>query len=124
MKKTTKVLLAIFTFLPLVLLIAFFGLFFSIFLENIVELERSHQEFPIDFIQSMIWFIILLVIVGLMSMGIVVYYIVHVNNNPEKDTSNRIIWTLILIFAGLMGSIVYYFVEIVPLKEPIDESRR
>ena len=116
MNSSTKFWLAIFTFLPLVFLFLFFGFFFTVFFENILELEHNHGEFPMEFMQSLAWFIILIILMAIVSLGIKIYYIVHVNNNSKNDTNTKIMWTLLLIFVGLIGSIVYYFIEIVPLK--------
>lgn len=117
MKSSTKFWLAILTFLPLVILIIFFGLFFTVFLENIVELDQYHgDEFPLEFIGSLFWFIALIILMAVVSLGIKIYYIVHTNNNPSNNSNKKIMWTLILIFAGTVASIVYYFIEIIPLK--------
>lgn len=116
MKTSTKFWLAIFTFLPIALFILFFILFFSTFLENIIELDKNHGEFPFEFIQSIFWFIGILIIAGILSLGIKIYYIVHTNNNPKNDTTKKILWTLLLIFTGSIASVVYYFIEITPLK--------
>lgn len=118
MKSSTKVWLTIFTFLPIVLIFLFIGFFFTTFLENIIELENNHGEVPIDFLQSFLGFIFLIIIMALVSLGIKIYYIVHANNNPVNETNKKIMWTLILIFVGTVGSIVYYFIEILPLDEP------
>jgi hypothetical protein len=69
-----------------------------------------------EFLQSLIWFILLVFITATISLGIKIYYIVHTYNNAENDTNKKIMWTLILIFTGIIGSIIYYFVEIIPLK--------
>ncbi len=116
MKSLTKFWLGVFTFLPLIFLILFFGFFFIIFLENINELENNHGEIPIEFIQSFFWIFVLIILMATVSLGIKIYYIVHTNNNAANDTSKKIMWTLLLIFTGIIGSIVYYFIEIIPLK--------
>ncbi|PHS53727.1 MAG: hypothetical protein COB01_03095 [Lutibacter sp.] len=116
MKSSTKSWLTIFTFLPIVLIILFFGLFFAVFLENIIELDQNHGEFPLQFIQSFFWFFVLIILATISSLGIKIYYIVHTNNNVENDTNKKIMWTLLLIFTGTIGAIVYYFIEILPVK--------
>lgn len=68
-----------------------------------------------EFMQSMMWFVILIIIMAMVSLGIKIYYIVHANNNKESDTNKKVMWTLLLIFVGTVGSIVYYFVEILPI---------
>ena len=117
MKSSAKFWLGIFTFLPLVLILLILGFFFTVFLDNIVMLEHSHNEFPIHFFQSLSWFIGMIIITALISLAIKIYYIVHTNNLETNDTNKKIMWTLLLIFFGTVASIVYYFVEIIPLKE-------
>lgn len=116
MKSSTKFWLGIFTFLPIVLFVVFIICFFTIFFENIVELQHHHGEFPLEFLQSFIWFILLIILMAMVSLGIKIYYIVHTNNNPENDTNKKVMWTLLLIFIGIIGAIIYYFSEILPLK--------
>ena len=116
MKPSTKFWLAIFTFLPIIFIILFFGFFFAVFLENIIELDQNHGEFPLEFIHSFFWFFVLIILAIIFSLGIKIYYIVHTNNNLENDTNKKIMWTLLLIFTGTIGAIVYYFIEIIPVK--------
>lgn len=116
MKSSTKFWLAIFTFLPLIFILLCFGLFFAVFLENIIELSQNHREFPLEFIHSFSWLFALIILACIFSLGIKIYYIVHTNNNVENDTNKKIMWTLLLLFTGSIGTIVYYFIEIVPIK--------
>jgi len=116
MKSSTKFWLGIFTFLPLVFVILFLCLFFTVFFDHIIELERNGGEFPLEFISSIFGFIVLIIIAAVISLGIKIYYIVHTNNKSEYDTNKKIMWTLILIFGGTVAAIVYYFIEIIPLK--------
>jgi hypothetical protein len=117
MSSGTKFWLGFFTFLPIILLILFFGFFFTVFLENIIELENNHSgDFPAEFFPYIFWLILMIIIMAIVSLGIKIYYIVHTNNNVENDTNKKVLWTLILIFAGSVASIIYYFIEITPLK--------
>ena len=118
MKSSAKILLGIFTFLPLVLFLLLVGFFFNVILENIIELEQQQGEFPVAFIQSLLWVFVFIIPIALISLAIKIYYIVHTNNNQENDTAKKIMWTLILIFGGTIAAIIYYFIEIVPLKQP------
>lgn len=116
MNSIQKFWLGFFTFLPILFIVLFFGFFFTVFLGNIEALDNSHHnEFPMEFMQSMMWFVILIIIMAMVSLGIKIYYIVHANNNKESDTNKKVMWTLLLIFVGTVGSIVYYFVEILPI---------
>ena len=116
MKSSTKFWLGLFTFLPLVLLVLFFIFFFTVFFENLIELEQNQGKFPFEFLQSLTWVILLIVFMGIIGLGIKIYYIVHTFNNSENDANKKIMWTLILIFTGIIGSVIYLFIEITPLK--------
>jgi len=116
MKSSTKIWLGIFTFLPLVLLLLCFGFIITIFLDNIEELQHNHNQFPLEFLHSIFWFVFLIILMAIASLGVKIYYIVHVNNTEGNDTNKKIIWTLILIFLGLIASVVYYFIEITSIK--------
>ena len=119
MKAMSKFWLGIFTFLPIVLMVVIFVFFFTAMFENIIEADRGyydHDDFPVEFIHSMAWFVMVAVITGLISLGVRIFYIVHSVNNPDNDTGKRVMWIVILVFVGLIGSVVYYFAEILPKK--------
>lgn len=115
MSTSNKVWLGILTFLPFVFFIVYLVLFFTLFLGSIHHLEQSqHDEFPIQFIRDLFIVFIPLIISGIISLIITIYYIVHANSNKKNDTAKKIMWTIILIFVSCIGCIVYYFVEILP----------
>jgi NhaP-type Na+/H+ or K+/H+ antiporter len=117
MSSFSKFWLGVFTFLPLLLTIAMISVFFAVFFDNIIMADHYGTEFPFDHAYGLFWFIIIIVLLAMVSLGVRIYYIVHTNNLPGNDTAKKIMWTLILIFVGLIGSIVYYFIEILPLKK-------
>lgn len=122
MSTSSKIWLGIFTFLPIVLFIVYLTLFFTLFLGSIHELDQSHHdEFPIQFIRDIFIVFIPLIVSGIISLIITIYYIVHANNNVNNDTAKKIMWTIILIFVSCLGSIVYYFVEIIPSSKSLEE---
>lgn len=116
MKTFTKFWLGVFTFLPLVCFLIFIALFFTVFLEQALELEQHQGEFPFEFLQSIFGFVIFLIVIILVSLGVKIYYIIDTNTNALNDTNKKILWTLVLIFGGTVASIIYYFIEIVPKK--------
>ena len=121
MSAFSKFWLGVFTFLPLVLMIALLSVFFAVFFDNMVAMEHYNGEFPFDFAYSFFWLILIMILLGMISLGIRIYYIVHTNNKPENESGKKLMWTLILIFVGIVGSIVYYFIEIIPSK-PLESN--
>src|SRR5690554_1758224 len=120
MGHSKKVFLGILTFLPLILLLGYFVIFFKFFLtmmSNTSDNPFHQDEMPVMFFANLFWMFVLIGLSVLISLGIMIYYIIHANKNPRLDSNQKIMWTLILIFVNSIGSIVYYFMEIIPLKE-------
>ena len=129
MSKSAKVLLGIFTFLPLVFLISYIGLFVS-FIVKMAALSTAQNagHSPNDslpfFQENMIILISLILLILVSSLGLLIYYIVHIMNNPtlKKNNTQQLVWALILLFGGFIGGIVYYFMEIYPLPNHLEEK--
>lgn len=123
MSSSSKIWLGILTFLPFVLFIVYLTLFLTLFLESVHQIDQSHHdEFPVQFIRNIFIVFIPLIIAGVISLILTIYYIVHANNNVKNDTAKKIMWTVILIFVSSIGCVVYYFVEIVPNTAYLKES--
>ncbi len=124
MSTSKKIWLGILTFLPFILVFIYFVLFFTVFFGNIHQLEQNHHdEFPIEIIRSLFIVFIPIFLSIVISLIIMIYYIVHANNNPNNDNGKKIMWTLLLIFVTSIGSLVYYFVEILPSKNKLSDSQ-
>lgn len=123
MSKTRKIWLGIFTFLPMLFLIAYFIFFFAFLFSTFQNAENYDAAFPAAFMSSFAILFTLIMLSGLLSIGLLIYYIVHANNNSENDSNKKLMWTLVLIFTSGIGSIVYYFVEILPLKPMKDKEK-
>jgi len=119
MTKTRKIWLGILTFLPIVFLIAYLVFFFIFFIgmfEDIQRLENNPNVFPSEFMANFAIMFVLIIVASFMSLGLLIYYIIHANNNAKNDNNKKLMWTLVLIFTSSIGSIVYYFAEILPIK--------
>lgn len=122
MSKSAKVLLGILTFLPLVLLISYIGVFVSFIVKMTAHSTVSkqghslHNSLPF-FQENMIILVCIILLMLISSLGLLIYYIVHIMNNPRLKNNNtqQLVWALILLFGGFIGGIIYYFMEIYPL---------
>lgn len=124
MSTSKKVFLGILTFIPLLLLLVYFIVFFKFFfvlMGNTADNPFHQDEVPVMFFANFFWMFLLIGLSVVIGLGIMIYYLIHVNNNPKLDSNKKIMWMLILIFVNSIGSIVYYFMEILPLKEQSDE---
>ena len=117
MKKSTKIWLGVLTFLPFLLTLVYMIYFFSFFFKNIIELEHNQEGFPIEFFQSFSVMFLIIMLAIIIKLIVMIYYIIHVSNNPKNENNTKIMWIVLLTLVGTITSIIYYFVEILPIKE-------
>lgn len=119
--KNQKILIGILHFLPIVGIILYFVFFFGFFITSLPEIEKyNHGEPPIEFFKGFISAFAILGITILIGIAVLVFDIVHLVKSNKNDTSNKkLLWVLVLIFAHGIGSLIYYFVEILPEKKEI-----
>lgn len=111
MSISRKLLLGLFSLLPMLFLVIYFIVFFSFF---ITIIRNSHNpdllpEMMLEHIGSIIAFMLLMVIT---KLGTLIYFIIHAVNNPAIDGTERIVWILVFIFAGMIGFPVYWYMRI------------
>lgn len=112
MSKTGKILLGIVTFIPTALFITYILFCFTLF-TSIFHQATEHPGQPPEFMMN--YFGGLMLIIGLAiisSIGLLIFYLIHIINNPRLDNTERLIWVLIVIFANAIGYIVYFFMRI------------
>jgi hypothetical protein len=49
---------------------------------------------------------------ALLSIGLMIYYIMHITNSKILDSNQRLMWILIVIFAGMIGFGIYWYMYI------------
>jgi len=84
------------------------------FFSHMPELESS-PNLSASVILGNIWiFMIFLFISVLISMGSLVFYIVHAVQNPNlKENNLLLVWILLFIFLGGISQLLYWIIEVV-----------
>lgn len=54
----------------------------------------------------------LLFLISILTLGLLIYFIVHINNNKKLDNNEKLIWILVIIFVGMIGKPVYWYMKI------------
>lgn len=123
MTKNKKILLGILTFLPYVFIAIYFFAFFISFSGIFIASHNNYEPNPDILFGNFALVFIIIMLASLLSIGLMIYYIIHIANNPKFDETNRLIWILIIIFANLIGYSIYWYLQIwkvdngVPLKQ-------
>ncbi|MCO6174706.1 hypothetical protein NHF50_06575 [Flavobacterium sp. NRK F10] len=120
LSKNQKILIGILHFLPVIGMIAYFIFFFSFFISTIPSFENQDQENPpADVLSGFLSAFVIIIITMFVSIGVKVFDIIHLTKSNKRETGNKVlVWVLLFVFTGIIGEIVYYFLEILPEKKP------
>jgi hypothetical protein len=117
MTKTKKILLGIFTFLPVLFVMAYVFIFFKFFFSSMSSPQFDPYFNEEYFFGNLVLLILLIFAAIILGVGMMIYYIIHANKNPKFDSNQKLLWILILVLTSFIGNIIYYFVEIIPEKQ-------
>ena len=55
-------------------------------------------------------FMLVAVVIGLAAFAFWVWMLIHAIQNKGLSDSERLVWVLVIIFVGVIGPIIYFFV--------------
>ncbi len=118
MKKPAKIVLGILSFMPIFL----FALFFLSFFYMMINAPQMHPAFgpcnahrpgpPPEFFLIFVFEILMF----LFNFGMIIFYVIHLLSSSVASTSEKIAWTLLLLFLNFLAFPVYWYLYI--WKEP------
>jgi len=102
---------------PIVMFILFFVAYFFFifsFISHMPELENSGSEMPpTSMFAGMGVFMLFLLLMIFVSLGSLIFYIMHAVKNPNlKQGNTLVVWILLFVFVGGIGKLIYWIVEI------------
>jgi hypothetical protein len=115
MSKNKKILIGIFSILPLLLfavyMVSMVSFFIYFFRETAVHGKEPDALFYSGF-SDMAGMILTMVLLGLLSLGVLVYFLVHAINNQFLKSDERLVWILVFIFVGMVGFPIYWYLRV------------
>lgn len=111
MAQENKTVSGILSFLPLAAFLAYIISFLGFFMPIFVK-EIHHEEQVEAFYPGLVYIIIFAIVLGIVSLGALVYFIIHAINNKAIDSTERLVWILIFIFTGMIGYPIYWYMRI------------
>ena len=83
------------------------------------ELESSTDVSASFFLGNIGIFILFIFLADFISLGSLVFYIVHAVQNPNlKENNLLLVWILLFVFVSGIGQLIYWIIEIVNKKTP------
>lgn len=110
MSRSSKLFIGILSFLPIVLLLVLFAMIFSLF-PTFVEWDR-YDPAPQEVFSSFAPVFIVGFGMGILSLGLLIFFIMHLIRHRGMDSTERIIWILVLLFAGIIGYPIYWYMRV------------
>jgi hypothetical protein len=108
MSKNTKILVGILTILPFISFI--FGIWLSI--SVITQFDHSSNAPDTAALRGLASFAIILGFAILLSIGLLIYYIVHAVNNKSLSSEERLMWILLFVFISTIAFMIYWILRI------------
>jgi hypothetical protein len=115
MSKNKKIIIGIFSILPFLLfvfyLVSMISFFIYFFRDVAVNGERP-EDMIFSGMADMVGMIVTMVLLGLLSLGVMVYFIIHTINNQLITGEERLVWILVFIFVGMVSFPIYWYMRI------------
>lgn len=120
MNKSKKIWLGLVAFLPLVSGIILVIFMLTSFLPAMIRMNHhvNENEMPFTFFAEFMPLIIMGIVAVILSIALLIYFIIHVMNNAQLKSEERIIWVLVFIFASSIGFPIYWGIRIWPDAKP------
>lgn len=124
LSKNQKILIGVFTVVPLILSLVLVAWIFFEGVQIIERIEASGNEPSIAMLMSfMAPVIVASVVLSIIGMVLLVIYMVHIVKNDRLDMGMKILWIVMIFLLGNLAMPVYWFSEMWEGKEelPSDE---
>ncbi|PAU93345.1 hypothetical protein CK503_11435 [Aliifodinibius salipaludis] len=109
LNKSAKIVLGIITFLPLLFTISILGFiifnFFSMFFSQ-------EPQIPMMLFSYLSYILPYLFVIILLTLGLFVFYIVHLIQNSFLDTEKRILWIVVVFLLYGFAIPIYWYIHI------------
>ena len=111
LSSTQKIIVGIFTLIPFLLLPYIIYEVFH-FVINTIALSEQGDPNPADIFAGILSFIGPIILCGITTLGLLIFYMIHCLNHKTMDTTERIVWILVFIFVGIISFPVYWFMRV------------
>ena len=110
MSRSSKLFIGILSFLPIILLLVFLFMIFSMF-PTFFQWDK-YEPAPQEVFSVFAPLFILGFGMAILSIGLLIFFIMHLLRHKALDSTERIIWILVFLFAGIIGYPIYWYMRI------------
>ena len=88
----------------------YFIFFFRLFYTAIAHAQ--YEGLPESMFRHIGILIAFVMLMGFLHLGLLIYFIINAINNKAVDSTERIVWILVFVFAGTIGFPLYWYMRI------------
>ena len=110
MSKSSKILAGFLSFLPIIMVAGFFILMFLFF--NRMAEFRGDESRPFEMFSMFGRLFIAEIIMFLISIGVLLFFIIHLSRNKGMESTEKAIWVLALVLGNVICYPIYWYMKI------------
>jgi len=110
MSRSSKLFIGLLSFLPILLLFVLLFMIFRLF-PTFIEWD-NYEPAPQEVFSLFGPVFILGILMGILSLALLIFFIMHLIRNKAMDSTERIIWILVFLFAGIVGYPIYWYMRV------------
>ena len=110
MSRGSKLFVGILSFLPIILLLVLLFMIFSMF-PTFFQWDK-YEPAPQEVFSVFAPIFMVGIAMSILSIGLLIFFIMHLVRNKTMDSTERIIWILVFLFAGIIGYPIYWYMRV------------
>jgi type II secretory pathway component PulF len=114
MSRSSKLFIGILSFLPIVLLVVMLFMILRL-VPTFIEWSNNGDNYEPATQEVFSTFGPIFILgfgMGILSIGLLIFFIMHLIRNKMMDSTERIIWILVFLFAGIVGYPIYWYMRV------------
>jgi len=110
MSKSSKLAIGFVSFIPLILVGVMIVMIFSL-IPEFIEWDK-YEPGAREIFTTFAPIFIIGIFTALISLGLLIFFIIHLVNNKQLEPGERIVWVFVFLFASMIGYPIYWFLRI------------
>ena len=110
MSRGSKLFIGLLSFLPILLLFVLLFMIFRLF-PTFIEWD-NYDPTPQEVFSRFAPIFMVGIFLAILSLGLLIFFIMHVIRHKVMDSTERIIWILVFLFAGIVGYPIYWYMRV------------
>ena len=112
LSQAQKVIIGILTLFPFILAPYIGYEIFHFVMETIEATQSEEDPAPATIFAGVISVLFPIILLSVSSLGLLIFYIIHVISNKNIESAERIAWILIFVFIGIIAFPIYWFMRL------------